>query len=255
MTDWLEKIVKRRRAGLAALRARRGQWKGLAPPSRPGRFRRALQQDGLQVIAEIKRASPSRGVLAADLDPEVLACAYRDGGAAALSVLTEEEFFCGKAEDLQRAARASELPVLRKDFLVDPVQVEESVAMGADALLLIVAALPGQQLAEMTACTREAGLDALVEVHDADELQRALEAGAELVGVNNRELRGFTVDLARAEDMASLLPDHVVRVAESGIRQSADVRRMRDAGYDAVLVGESLVRAADPARALRELRA
>lgn len=252
--DWLERIVRRRRAGLAALEARRDQWKNAAPATRPGRFRRALQQDGLQVIAEIKRASPSRGMLAPDLDPETLACAYRDGGAAALSVLTEEEFFHGTAEDLQRAARASDLPVLRKDFLVDPVQIEESLAMGADAVLLIVAALPGQQLAEMMACAREAELDALVEVHHADELQRALDAGAVLMGVNSRDLRSFSVDLARAEEMASLLPSDVVRVAESGISSPADARRMRDAGYDAVLVGESLVCAGDPAGALRELR-
>ena len=252
--DWLETIVKRRRAGLAALEARRGQWKDAAPVTQPGRFRRALRQDSLQVIAEIKRASPSRGILAPDLDPEALACAYRDGGAAALSVLTEEEFFHGTPEDLQRAARASDLPVLRKDFLVDPLQIEESLAMGADAVLLIVAALPGRHLAEMVACATEAELDALVEIHDANELQRALDADAALVGVNSRDLRSFTVDLARAEEMAGLLPAGVVRVAESGIRGPADARRMRDAGYDAVLVGESLVCAGDPARALRELR-
>jgi indole-3-glycerol phosphate synthase len=252
--DWLETIVKHRRAGLAALQARRGEWKNAAPALRPGRFRQALQQDGIQVIAEIKRASPSRGMLAPDLDPEALACAYRDGGAAALSVLTEEEFFRARPEDLQRAAHASGLPVLRKDFLVDPLQIQESLAMGADAVLLIAAALPGQHLAEMAACAREAGLDALLEVHHADELSSALDAGATLVGVNCRDLRSFTVDLTRAEEMARLLPGEVVRVAESGISGPADVGRMRDAGFDAVLVGEFLVRAGDPVRALQELR-
>ena len=208
----------------------------------------------VRVIAEIKRASPSRGELSPDMDPARQARAYRDGGAAALSVLTEPRFFRGSAEDLSAAARATDLPVLRKDFLVNPLQVTESVEMGADAVLLITEILPGEQLAEMLAAARAAGLDPLVEIHADEDLDRALEAGADLIGVNHRDLRTFEIDRARAERLAPRFPGGVVRVAESGVASPSDARRLSRAGYHAILVGEHLVRSADPARSLAELR-
>ncbi|MCZ7525727.1 MAG: indole-3-glycerol phosphate synthase TrpC [Acidimicrobiia bacterium] len=209
---------------------------------------------GLAVIAEIKRRSPSKGDLAPDLDPATTAKAYATGGAAALSVLTDGPWFGGSPDDLREARAAVELPVLRKDFVVDPLQLDESRAMGADATLLVVAALPDDGLVrELLARAADLGLAALVEVHDEPELDRALAAGAGIVGVNCRDLRTFGEDLAVAERLATRLPDGVVRVAESAVRSPADARRMADAGFHAVLVGEALVRADDPIAAVRAL--
>jgi indole-3-glycerol phosphate synthase len=220
-------------------------------------FRAALTRAGdgpLAVIAEVKRRSPSRGGLAPGLVPEVLAKAYEDGGAACLSVLTDQEFFWGSAADLVEARASVSLPVLRKDFTVSPLDVCDSRLMGADAVLLIVAALSSTELPELLALATDVGLDALVEVHDEAELERALSAGATLVGVNQRDLLTFEVDTSRAERVAGAMPDGVVKVAESGIRGPDDARRLAAAGFDAVLVGESLVTAPDPAAAVRELR-
>jgi indole-3-glycerol phosphate synthase len=219
-------------------------------------FRSALvAYAGLAVIAEIKRRSPSKGALAPDLDPAGLAATYAEAGAACLSVLTDAEFFGGSAADLQAARGACARPVLRKDFTVDERDVYDARAMGADAVLLIVAALTDDELGRFRALAAALGLAALVEVHDEEEVRRALAAGADLVGVNQRDLRTFEVDTDRAVRLAEAIPAGVVRVAESGIRDGADAARLAAAGYDAVLVGESLVTAPDPGAALRALRA
>ena len=223
-----------------------------AGPVRP--FRAPLTAPGVAVIAEIKRRSPSKGDLAPDLMPAALAEAYADGGADCLSVLTDVEFFGGSADDLIEARGACELPVLRKDFTVSEADVYEARAMGADAVLLIVAALSQAELTATRMLADDLAMAALVEVHDEHELERALAAGADLVGVNQRDLRTFAVDVARAEHLAAAMPPGIVKVAESGIRDAGEVSRLAGCGYDAVLVGESLVTAPDPAAAVRMLK-
>ncbi len=218
-------------------------------------FRAALEVSGTSVIAEIKRRSPSKGDLAVDLDPAALARAYAAGGAACLSVLTDVDFFGGSPEDLRTARGAVDLPVLRKDFTVCARDVLDSRIMGADAVLLIVAALNDGELTELLALAVEVGLDALVEVHDEFELERALTVGATLVGVNQRDLVTFEVDGERARRVRAAFPDGVVSVAESGIGGPADIGPLAAAGFDAVLVGESLVRSADPSAAVAALLA
>jgi indole-3-glycerol phosphate synthase len=219
----------------------------------PHDFVAALRGNGISCIAEIKRRSPSKGDLAPELQPDLVAKEYVAGGASCLSVLTDEEFFGGSVEDLRAAREASGLPVLRKDFTVTETDVVDTRLMGADAVLLIVAALNDEELARFLARASALGLAALVEVHDEEELDRALDAGARLVGVNQRDLRTFTVDEDRARDLAAHIPSDVVAVAESGIRNGDDARRLAEAGFDAVLVGETLVRASDRAAALRDL--
>ncbi len=207
----------------------------------------------MAVIAEVKRASPSKGALAPDLDPAQLARTYEEAGAAALSVLTDQEFFRGSPDDLAAARTATALPVLRKDFTVGPADVLDARCMGADAVLLIAAALSPEEMGELAALAASIGLDALVEVHDEAEAERALTGGATLIGVNQRDLFTFDVDPARAVRVAAMLPAGVVRVAESGIRDGDDVRRLGQAGFDAVLVGEALVTSSDPGGTLRQL--
>ena len=197
------------------------------------------------MIAEIKRRSPSKGVLDATLDPRSTAAAYEAGGAACVSVLTDEEFFDGSPSDLRLVTESCALPVLRKDFTVSAADVCDARLMGADAVLLIVAALSDDELVSFSEVARHVGIDALVEVHDEDELARALAAGATLVGVNQRDLATFSVDGGRAARLAAAIPAGVVAVAESGVRGPDDVARLGDAGFQAVLVGETLVRAAD----------
>lgn len=209
----------------------------------------------LAVIAEVKRRSPSKGMLAPDLDPGAVAAEYARGGAACLSVLTDSAYFGGSPEDLAAAKRAAGIPALRKDFTVSSADVCDARRMGADAVLLIAAALDDTELRELLFMADELALDALVEVHDGDELERALSHGARLVGVNQRDLTTFEVDGARAASLASLIPPDVVAVAESGVRGPDDARRLAAAGYDAVLVGESAVTAADRAAAVRALLA
>jgi len=208
----------------------------------------------LAVIAEVKRRSPSKGDLDADLDPAALATAYEAGGAACLSVLTDVEFFGGSPDDLAAARAAVSAPVLRKDFTVDLRDVADARLMGADCVLLIAAALDDAELADCHALAVQLGLDALVEVHDEAEAERAVAVGATLVGVNQRDLVTFAVDTARAVRVAPTLPDGVVRVAESGITGPDDAAVLADAGYHAVLVGEHLVRSGDPAAAVAALR-
>jgi indole-3-glycerol phosphate synthase len=222
-----------------------------APACRP--FRDALR-GGHAVVAELKRRSPSKGDLAPDLVPGVLAKAYAAGGAACLSVLTDVAFFGALPTDLGEARGACELPVLRKDFTVSEADVLDARIMGADAVLLIVAALHDDELSRFLACARELGMAALVEVHTAAELERALAAGADLVGVNQRDLTSFRVDRTLAASLRERIPEGVVAVAESGIRDASDAGALFAAGYDAVLVGETLVTAPDPAATIRELR-
>jgi indole-3-glycerol phosphate synthase len=223
--------------------------------SLPRGFAAALRDaEGLAVIAEVKRRSPSKGDLAADLDPAALAQAYEQGGATCLSVLTDAEFFGGSPDDLRAARAATRLPVLRKDFTVSPADVCDARIMGADAVLLIAAALDDDELADLHTLALDIGLDALVEVHDEAELDRALAAGAHLVGVNQRDLVTFEVDDERAVRVGAAIPPTVVRVAESGVRGPDDAAALADAGFDAVLVGELLVTSGDPAAAVELLR-
>jgi indole-3-glycerol phosphate synthase len=216
-------------------------------------FPAALRRPGMAVIAEIKRRSPSRGALAPDLVPDVLAKVYADAGAAAVSVLTDHAGFGGSPADLATARQAIDLPVLRKDFTVSAQDVADARLMGADAVLLIVAALDDAELRDFSDLATDLGLAALVEAHDEAEVERALQAGATLVGVNQRDLFTFEVDTDRAVRVAAAIPDGVVKVAESGIRSPADAARLADAGYDAILVGEHLVTNDDPGAALAEL--
>ncbi|MFO7547655.1 MAG: indole-3-glycerol phosphate synthase TrpC [Acidimicrobiia bacterium] len=251
----LERIVAHTLQRIEPVIAGEAEWRARARKAAPARdFAGALSSGVPAVIAEVKRRSPSRGPLAPDLDPSNLARAYARGGAAAISVLTEPEFFDGSDDDMVAIRRVVSLPVLRKDFTLHPAQVWEARAIGADAVLLIAAVLGDGELGHLVETAEEAGVAALVEIHDEPEAERALAAGARVVGVNNRDLATFAVDLATAERLAPILGGVDVRVAESGIFTQADAQRMVDAGYHAVLVGESLVRAADPAGAVAALR-
>jgi len=219
----------------------------------PKDFLGALRGPKLAVIAEMKQRTPSMGVLADDYRPADLAHAYAEGGAAAISVLTHMASFGGRPEHLRSVRATTDLPILRKDFVTDPYEVAEARACGADAVLLIVAALAREQLIDLIAVAKSRGVAALVEVHDEAETAAALEAGARAVGVNHRNLRDFSVDLGLTERLRKLVPNPVVLVAESGIHGPDDARRMREAGADAILVGELLMRSGDPAAQIREL--
>lgn len=218
-------------------------------------FAAALRAPGLSVIAEVKRRSPSKGDLAADLDPVEVAAAYEAGGASCLSVLTDENFFGGSADDLRAARSAVELPVLRKDFTVTLNDVFDARLMGADAVLLIVAALDDAELGDFSAAATQVGLTALFEIHDEFELERALAVDAQVIGVNQRDLVTFEVDQKRAVRVAPQIPSDRVRVAESGVRGPDDAGALWAAGFDAVLVGESVVTSGDRADAVRALKA
>ena len=222
----------------------------------PRGFRTTLAEkgrDGIAVVAELKKASPSRGLIRASFDAVPLARELESAGAACLSVLTDEKFFQGSLENLRNASASVSIPCLRKDFIVDEFQLVEARANSADAVLLIAATLSQAELEKLARGARSYGLDVLCEVHDRGELQRALDAGCDLIGVNARDLRTFHVDLQTVFDLASQFPSGVVRVAESGIHSAEDVARLRAAGYHAFLVGESLMRAERPGEALREL--
>jgi indole-3-glycerol phosphate synthase len=228
---------------------------GAARPAGEWPFREALRSPGIAVIAEFKRRSPSAGPLRERPDLSEIVSAYERGGAAAVSVLTEGPHFDGSLEDLRVARAACALPILRKDFIVDPYQLHEARAAGADAVLLIVAALGDPALSRLHEAAGELGLDALMEVHDRAELHRAREVGAQLIGINNRDLRDFSVDVERTFALLEEVPEGVAVVSESGIATSAQLRRLQERGVQGVLVGELLMRAPDPEGALRELRA
>lgn len=265
--DILERILAVKRVELAVARERlpepllRRQAEATCAMTdarmRPRGFASAIRarvgQAKPAVIAEIKKASPSKGVLRERFDPPAIARSYEQGGAACLSVLTDVQFFQGSPDYLSAARDACSLPVIRKDFLIDPYQVYEARAWGADCVLLIVAALDDGALAELEACATSVGLDVLVEVHDAAELERALRLKTPLVGINNRDLRSFEVSLSTTLDLLGRIPADRTVVTESGILSRADVATMRSAGVDAFLVGEAFMRADDPGRALAEL--
>jgi indole-3-glycerol phosphate synthase len=258
MAAVLDRIVAAARARVE--KSRRGadlrELERRAEKHMPRGFRRALAakgKDGIAVIAELKKASPSKGLIRENFHAAELAKELEGAGAAALSVLTDEEFFQGSLENLKKASQAVSIPCLRKDFIIDEFQMLEARANSADAVLLIVAALTSDGLSRLGLAARSQGLDVLCEVHDGDELKRALDAGFDLIGVNTRDLKTFKVDLQTAFDLAEKFPANVVRVAESGIHSSEDMARLREAGYDAFLVGESLMRAEHPGEALREL--
>ena len=253
MSDRLAPILADATRRAKKLKLAAVQTEAYGSPPAPS-FEAALAAPGLSVIAEVKRRSPSRGELAESLDPAEQAHRYAAGGAAAISVLTEPHHFDGSNDDLVAVGGAVDLPLLRKDFTVSEKQIWEAKGIGASAVLLIVSALDQDRLEGFLDLAADIEIDALVEVHDAEEARRARDAGARIVGVNNRDLTTFEVDLARSEELRPLLDDATVRVAESGIWTGDDARRMAGAGYDAVLVGEALVRAADPADLIGELR-
>jgi indole-3-glycerol phosphate synthase len=260
MSDILERIVAVKREEIALAKARRSEASLRAEAQARSEVRgfaaalRATADAGrAAVIAEVKKASPSKGVLREHFVPAEIAASYARGGAACLSVLTDEGFFQGRAAYLESARGACELPVLRKDFIVDPYQVFESRAMGADCILLIVACLADSQMAELEAQALSLGMDVLVEVHDGAELERALRLATPLVGVNNRNLRSFEVSLDTTLGLLPRVPADRLLVTESGILARDDVQRMRAAGVNAFLVGEAFMRAPDPGRALAEL--
>jgi indole-3-glycerol phosphate synthase len=216
-------------------------------------FAAALGRDAVNVIAELKKASPSAGLLRASFDPAALARDFEQSGAAALSVLTEEEFFQGSLAYLRDARAATSLPVLRKDFIVEPWQVWEARAASADSFLLIVAALAPEMLEELLALGRELGMEPLVEVHTAAELSTALAAGARIVGVNNRDLHTLAVRVETSLELIAAIPDECIAVSESGLRSAEDLARLRSAGFDAFLIGEHLMRESDPGAGLRQM--
>jgi indole-3-glycerol phosphate synthase len=253
--DLLKRLVEDARVDLQRRRAltSQDQLERAIAAHTPKDFVGALRRPGLAVIAEMKQRTPSMGVLAEDYRPMELARKYTEGGAAAISVLTHMAGFGGRPEHIQDARLATHLPILRKDFVTDPYEVGEARAAGADAILLIVAALDQPRLAELLRMTRSRGIAALVEVHDEVEADVALQSGAEVVGVNHRDLRTFKVDLELTERLRKVVPREVLLVSESGIHTADDAKRMRDAGADAILVGEMLMRSPDPAASIREL--
>jgi len=253
--DILARIVEHKRSELVQDQARRGEWERRAASRKDQRdFRRALTAGPPAIIGEIKKASPSKGVLAEQFDPASIARMYSSGGAAALSVLTDRQYFQGALGDLEAARAAVSLPVLRKDFTLDEFHVIEAAAHGADAILLIAALLDEKEMRRLRELAAQYQMAALVEVHDASELETALGSGAAIVGVNNRNLHTFDVTLDTSLQLAEKIPANVVKVSESGIHSRADVARLAAAGFQAFLVGEHLMKSGDPAAALRELR-
>lgn len=260
MTDILQKILARKHEevdqrsrirSLDSIRARAAH----QPPTRgfTASMQRKLDAGEPAVIAEVKKASPSKGLIRKDFDPAAIARSYEAAGAACLSVLTDVDFFQGSNRYLAEAREACALPVLRKDFIVDPYQVYEARVIGADCILLIVAGLEDGPLVEMTNLAHDLGMDVLVEVHDIDELERALQADCDLVGINNRNLRDFSVSLDTTIELRDAVPPDRLLVTESGIASRADVARLRGAGVNAFLIGESFMRQRDPGAALKEM--
>ena len=216
-------------------------------------FANALKEEGVSIIAEVKRASPSRGVLRHDFSPVALARTYADNGAAAISVLTESKYFQGNLDHLSEIREEVKIPLLRKDFIFDPYQVYESRAYGADALLLIVAILEQEQLDELSTLSHELGLSCLVEVHNESEVDRALRSGARIIGINNRDLKTFQVDIGTTQRLRALIPEDRIVVSESGISSRRDIDNLKRWGVNAALVGEALITAGDIAAKMREL--
>jgi len=251
----LARIVERKREELARDSARLPEFQKRAAQRTDHRdFRRALVENPPAIIAEIKKASPSKGVFTDDFDPARFARVYAQSGAAALSVLTDREFFGGSLADLEAAREATNLPVLRKDFTLSEFHVFEAAAHGADAILLLAAILKTPELRKLRELASELGLASIIEVHDSKELDSAVASGADIIGVNNRDLNTFDVNLANSRLLAPKIPKNALKIAESGIHSRDDVRLLRKSGFEAFLVGERLMRSSDPAAALKELR-
>jgi indole-3-glycerol phosphate synthase len=249
----LSEIIDRKRQRLESAK-QTVRFDAIERRSDPHRLRQALLRDGINIIAEFKRRSPSKGLIRANADLSEIVKSYEAGGAAALSVLTEEDYFWGSLEDLRTAKSTVDLPILRKDFIFDEYQLYESAAAGADAVLLIVAALDDQTLLSLRRVAEDdLGLDALVEVHTREEMQRAIAGGANLIGVNNRNLHTFDVSIGTSLSLAHDAPKDTILISESGLRNATDLSRLHDAGYRGFLIGESLMRSEDPAAALRDL--
>ena len=257
MNDVLQKIVGRTRERLAAspidVDSVRAEARCQASRRVPHAFSAALQRPGVHVIAEVKSASPSAGSIVAEPDVEAIVAEYARGGATAISIVTEPDFFLGSTRWIARAKKNADLPVVMKDFIFDPAQLYAGAAAGADAVLLLASLLSATEIARFIEILDDLGVDALVEVHDDEELGRAIAGKARIIGVNNRDLRTFNVDLATAERLSKKIPHGAVKVAESGIKTSQDVDRLRNAGFHAFLVGESLLRQDDRAAAVRSL--
>jgi indole-3-glycerol phosphate synthase len=253
MTGFLQQILQEKKSEVAHRKAAVPLKSFLENPSysrQPLSLTEALRKAGFGVIAEIKKASPSKGIIRPDFDPVLIATEYDGGGATAISVLTDEKFFRGKLEFIGQVKRAVSIPVLRKDFIIDPYQVHESRAAGADALLLIAAALDHGALRDLCALTNALGMEALLEVHNEQELERAVELGATLVGVNNRDLATFETDMQTSFRLRRIMPDGVVSVSESGICSATDLNALRGHGFHGALIGETLMRQPDPGQAL-----
>ncbi len=254
----LEKIVAQKRLEVAALKAKGIQLPEAFAQSQidpPRGFRQALlDYPGVAIIAEVKKASPSKGVICLDFDPVAIAVNYQQSGAQAISVLTDVDFFQGSLLYLMQVREAVQLPVLRKDFIIDELQIREAHAHGADAILLIAAILNLEQLRDYQAYAGECGMDVLVEVHDEDELDLALRAESRLIGINNRNLKDFSMDLDTTFRLKKMIPKEIPVVSESGLRDHADIRRLEEAGVTAALIGETLMRAGSSGNALQGLR-
>ena len=252
--DVLSEIISRKRGRVAEAKER-VSLEGVRRRENPHALRAALRAEGINIIAEFKRRSPSKGVIRADANLSQIVESYEAGGAVGISVLTEEDYFDGSLDDLRTVKTTVDLPVLRKDFVFDEYQVYESAVAGADAILLIVAALDDETLWQLRRVAEdELGMDALVEVHTSEEMKRAVAAGATLIGVNNRDLRTFEVSLNTSLSLAREAPSEALLISESGLRGPDDLRRLREAGYHGFLIGETLMRADNPVQALRTLR-
>jgi indole-3-glycerol phosphate synthase len=254
MNDILTRIVEQKRQRVALAKSER-PLSSLRDSRKDcgSRFQRSLERDGINVIAEMKRRSPSKGVIRTDFVPAEIAASYVAGGAAAISILTEEDFFDGSLEHLREVRSLTDLPLLRKDFIFDEYQLHEAVDAGADAILLIAAMLEDAEFNDLLQAAHSLALDALVEIHDLEEAERVLRFDVRLLGVNNRNLRTFVTDLQTSIDLVTALPDSVTLVSESGIRTRNDIERLREAGYDAFLIGEELMRSGDERAALLAL--
>lgn len=250
----LETIVTQKKLEIARLKS-----EGIKAPEKPalpvrGFIQALTRASEIAVIAEVKKASPSKGVICQDFDPIKIATSYEEGGAEAISVLTDERFFQGSLEYIPLVRQTVKLPVIRKDFIIDELQIDQSNRYGADAILLIAAILVQEQLRDYLQMAAELGIDVLVEVHNEKELEKSLAAGSRIIGINNRDLRDFTVDLATTLRLRQEIPDAIPVVSESGIRNRDDIRTLQDRGITAVLIGESLMRSDDRAAALRKLK-
>ncbi len=250
----LDTIIARKKEEVAQIKA-----KGLSGPEQPvaaprNFIRSLVESPGIAVIAEVKKASPSKGVICHDFDAGAIAASYEEGGAAAVSVLTDEQFFQGSLAYISLVRQTVKLPVIRKDFIIHELQIEEASRYGADAILLIAAILAPEQIKDYLQMSAELQMDVLVEVHDEKELERSLTAGSRMIGINNRDLRDFTVDLQTTIRLRREIPDSIPVVSESGIRHHADMKMLQDHGITAALIGETLMRAADRAATLRQLR-